>query len=159
MENHKIIIEKSKSAKTEANGVIGVNPNKPEYGSIQLATTVFDTSSGFLAKRRTVHFLSGNVSELEELVQAFGLSVGDDYSKKVAPSRIIIKEATEPFFDGQAAKINPSNGETVTHLGSDVYRETVLIPANSDEQDSKLATDKMVATSANAGQAADEMAA
>lgn len=142
MNAHNIIVENSKSVSTEANGIIGINPSKPEYGSIQLATTVFDTSSGFLSKKRTVHFLSGNVEELKELVAAFDIKAGDDYSKKVMPSRIIVRESTTPYYEGQAPKINPSTDEVITSGGKDVYRETALVAAGSSEGDSKLITDK-----------------
>jgi len=145
MNAHKIIIEKSKSVTTESNGIIGVNPKKPEFGSIQLATTT-RSFGGFMNKSRTVHFLSGRVEELKELVDEFSLSVGDDFSKKVQPSRLIVKESVTPFYDGQDAKINPTSGEVVTFQGEDIYRETALVGATSLEMDSKLSNDKVGAT-------------
>ena len=102
MDAHKIIIENSKSVTTEVNGTIGVNPSKPEFGSIQLATTTFDFS-GFAAPKRTVHFMSGRVEDLKTIISTFNLAVGDDFSEKVQPSRLIVKESTTPFYDGQQA--------------------------------------------------------
>lgn len=145
MNAHNIILEKSNSVSTEANGLIGINPNKPEYGSIQMATTT-RSFGGFMNKSRTVHFLSGKIEELVELVADFDLKVGDDFSKKVQPSRLIIKESTTPFYEGQTAKINPSTSEVVTYQGEDIYRETALVAANSPETDSKLTNDKVGAT-------------
>ena len=148
MKAHNVIIAKSTSATTEANGVIGVNPNKPEFGSVQMATQSFSRSaSGFMSQTKVVYFLSGSVKDLEALVEAFDLKVGDDYSAKVEPSRIIIKESTEPFYSGQQCKINPSTGEEVTSGGEVVYRETALVAAGSSEFDSKLSNDKITANS------------
>jgi hypothetical protein len=148
MKTDKIIIEKSTSDKTEANGVIGVNPNKPEFGSIMMRTTSWNTDGGFLNKASRVHFLSGKVEELKELCAAFSLNAGDDYSAKVAPSRLIVQESTTPFYDGQAPKINPSTDEIVTYNGADVYRETQLVPASSTQQDLILREGEVVAATA-----------
>lgn len=141
MKAQRIILEKSNSVSTESNGLIGINPNKPEYGSIQMATTIRSFGS-FASKTRTVHFLSGTVEELKEIVAEFSLSAGDDFSEKVQPSRIIVRESTTPFYDGQQPKMNPSTQEVVTHNGQDIYRETDLVGANSSETDSKLSNDK-----------------
>ena len=145
MNTHKIILEKSNSVTTEANGLIGVNPNKPEYGSIQMATTTFDFS-GFAAPKRTVHFMSGRVEDLKTIISTFDLAVGDNFSEKVQPSRLIVKESTTPFYDGQQAKINPSTGEEITYRGESVYRETDVVPADSAELDSKLSNDRAAVT-------------
>jgi hypothetical protein len=136
MNTDKIIIEAhNEGQETTANGIVSINPNKKEFGSIRLATTSYDMSSGFLNKQRRVHYLAGKVDELEGLVDAYDLKIGGDYSAKF-PSRIIVEESATPFYEGQSAKINPSTGEVVMVNGSEVYRQTRLVPAGSADQDS-----------------------
>jgi hypothetical protein len=137
-----IIIEKSSSVNTTANGVIGINPNNSEYGSIQMATTKFDFGN-FASAKRVVHFMSGRVSDLENIVKVFDLKIGDDFSKKAQPSRIIVKESITPFYEGQKPKINPETSEIILHNGQEVYRDTDLVAASSQETDQKLSSDKV----------------
>jgi len=135
MNTDKIIIEAhNEGQETTANGIVSINPNKKEFGSIRLATTSYDMSTGFLNKQRRVHYLAGKVEELEGLAYAFEFKIGDDYSAKF-PSRIIVEESTTPFYEGQSPKINPSSGEVVTVNGSEVYRQTRLVNADSADQD------------------------
>lgn len=155
MKTDKIIIEQSKSEKTEANGVIGVNPNKPDFGSIMLRTTSWNNSDGFLNKTSKVHFLAGKVEDLQELCSEFSLAVGSDYSVAIAPSRLVIEESTTPYFEGQQAKVNPETGEEITYNGMPVYRQVALIAASSSKVDRFVADAE--ATTADAEITSEEL--
>jgi hypothetical protein len=136
MNTQKIIIEAHNDDQETAEGyaMISVNPNKPEYGSIRLATTTYDTTGGFLNKVRRVHFQSGKVEDLMSFADTLNLKVGANYSEAI-PSRIIVEEQNVPFYEGQGAKINPSTGEIVSVNGGQVYRQTRLVNTSSSDQD------------------------
>lgn len=153
MKAQKITVQESNADTTLAKGLIGVNPNKPEYGSIQLKTQSF-SFGGFAAPSKIVHFLAGTVEDLKSIITEYNLKAGDDFSMKVQPSRLIVKESTTPFYEGQKCKINPTTGEEVTSNGNPVYRETRLVEAGSSEYDEKVASTKTsVASTSDAAEA------
>lgn len=136
MNTQKIIIEAHNANQETVEGydMISINPKKKEFGSIRFATTNFDTTGGFLNKVRRVHYQSGKIEELIAFVDALGLKIGMDYST-VVPSRLIVEEQNDVFYEGQDAKINPTTGDVVTVNGSEVYRQTRLVPASSNDMD------------------------
>ena len=83
----------------KANGLIRVNTNKPEYGSLMLISKSVTITNGFANKRNRVGFITASVGDLEDIVESFGLKQGSDYSESVAPSKIVHIEITESEFD------------------------------------------------------------
>lgn len=59
--------------------------------------------------------------------------------------KIVIEETLEPYVksngDTQEPKINPTTGETITHMGAPVYRN-MYFTENLDQQDVYLTTDR-----------------
>lgn len=113
-------------------GVIAVNPNKPEFGNIQLRETSFDITSSFSRVNKSVHFLPGRVEDLKLFVQEYNLTPGCDLNQKRSAKgefalKIKITENTTPSYDSQEAKINPTTGEVITHEGQPVYRHSSLV--------------------------------
>jgi len=129
-----------------ANGLIRVNPNKPEYGSLMLIAVVTALSNGFMNIKNKVGFVVGRVKDLEALITNFGLKAGDDYSAKVSPHRIITSELLESEVEakglkGYREKINPTTGEVLTKDGETIMWKNEVIPIGSDIQDAYIKHD------------------
>ena len=126
------------------NGLIRVNPNKPEYGSLMLINRTYTIVNGFANPKNKVGFITGKVDDLQKMVDQFHLREGDDFSQKVAPHRIVTLEKTESELGddlGYREKINPSTGETLTHGGEVIYRKTEVVSEGSDIVDRYLTHD------------------
>jgi hypothetical protein len=94
--------------------VITQNPNKPEFGSIRLDYKTATLSGGFSSIGNRSAFIHGRMEDLE----AFGLKAGQELVGK-----IIKKESSAPFYDGQQPKINPQTNEQVLTNGRPTYLE------------------------------------
>lgn len=128
-----------------ANGLVRINPNKPEYGSIMLIATVATLTNGFMNLKNKVGFAVGQVKDLENLISQFNLKDGDDYSAKVAPHKIVTLELLEsqvPENKGYREKINPSTGEILTKNGEAIYWKTEVVPEGSDLIDTYISHDR-----------------
>lgn len=131
-----------------ANGLIRVNPNKREFGSLMLITVVSAISNGFLNVKNKVGFIVGRVADLENMIKAYDLREGDDFSKKVAPHRIVTLEKLESELDdtrGWKEKMNPSTGEILTKDGETIMWRTEVVPEGSDTYDSFIKHDTVTA--------------
>ena len=133
-----------KAIVTLANGhtnIVMISKNKPDTAAIMLrADTMSVNSQGFLEIEKRVGLFKGKTEDLQKL--ASGLKPGDDFSTKVFPVKLVIKESFKPAYDGHQPKINPSTKEQVTSGGAPVYRQTFVVAAASAEQDVFLTTDK-----------------
>ena len=93
-----------------------------------------------------VGLFKGNVEDLERIIERTDLKRGDDF-EKVMPVKIVIKEQKEPFFEGQAFKIYPTQsrhaGEPVLSGGDLVYRASFVVSENSPQKDETLITDTL----------------
>jgi hypothetical protein len=127
-----------------ANGLIRINPNKPEFGSLMLITVVTALSNGFLNVKNKVGFIVGRVEDLKNMIAATDLKEGDDFSKKVAPHRIVTLEKLESELEdtrGWKEKINPSTGEVLTKNGEVIMWRTEVVPEGSDIIDTYIKHD------------------
>jgi hypothetical protein len=137
MENQVIV-----ALATGRNDLVIESRNNPENGAIMLRSEVMTINdNGFQQVEKRVGLLKGKTADLKALIAKHNLKAGDDFSK-ISPVRLVVRESTEPFFEGQEPKINPTTKETVTHLGADVYRQTFVVSASSTLEDLKLATDR-----------------
>ena len=109
----------------------------PEFGRIMVRNdeSVSISATGFLSKSPRVAWIGGRVDTLQEIVDTFNLREGDDWSEKVIPIKLVVKEQANPFWETQNAKINPSTGELVLYKDQPVYRNVFVYPETSDEQD------------------------
>lgn len=126
------------------NGLIRVNDNKPEYGSLMLLNTTVALSGGFLNERTKVGFITGEVATLEKMVDTYGLKAGSDFSALVGPHRIVTLEKTESEIGeekGYREKINPSSGEVLTKNGETIYWKTEIVAEGSDITDKYIQHD------------------
>lgn len=141
---------------TQAEGYEGIvmqSRRKPESAAIMLrheSQTIND--EGFLQKEIRVGLFKGNTDDLNTLVERTNLRAGDDFSQKVIPVRLVIRESLEPEYAEHQPKINPSTGEVVTSGGSPVYRSTKVVAANSPLEDLKLEIDRVPAEQSAAAQ-------
>ena len=118
-----------------ANGLIRLNPSKPEFGSLMLMAQVITLSSGFLNKRNKVGFVVGNVEDLEAVIKEYNLKEGTDYSVAVGPHKIVTLEKVEsetPENQGYREKINPTTGEILTKNGETIMWKTEVVSESSD---------------------------
>ena len=119
--------------------VVMVSVNNPESASIMLVSeTMSANDQGFLVTEKRVGLFKGETAK----IKALGLKAGDNFSEKVFPVRLVIKESHKPFFPGQEPKINPQTKEVVTSAGAPVYRQTLVVAETSAEVDAKLVTDR-----------------
>lgn len=136
--------EEKAGNKLTANGLIRINPNKPEYGSMMLIASVATLSGGFMNVRNKVGFVVGKVKDLENIIQEFNLREGDDYSQKLGPHRIVTIEKVESEIkegQGYRQKINPSTDQILTKDGEPIYWKTEVVAEGSDIHDELITHD------------------
>jgi hypothetical protein len=142
--------EKDGANKLTANGLIRINENKPEFGSLMLISQSVSLSNGFLNKRNIVGFVTGRVEDLEEVIKSFNLKAGSDYSVAVGPTRIVTIEKLESELTdsdlGFRAKMNPQTGEMLTKDGEEIHWKTEVVAEGSDLVDTYIAHDREAAT-------------
>ena len=136
--------------------IIMVNQNKPEFASIMVRNDSMGLSeNGFMVTEKRVGFITARTEEIEAMVKQFNLKENDDFSAKAFPVKILIKESTTPFYETQSPKVNPTTGEVVQSGGQPVYRQTLVVPASSPQEDEKMVTDRVAVTATTAAQAVD----
>lgn len=115
----KVIIEKiSDSANPEQKILRCSTEVKSAAGN---GAEFFQKVDGFTRKR--VAFRPMHVDKIAE----HGLEEGDDLSEKTGVEWTIqVKESTEPFYDGQNPKIDPSTDEVLLKDGEAIYRQSEL---------------------------------
>lgn len=120
---------------------LGVNKNNPDYGYIMLTSERPVVVNGWARIERRVGRITNSVEQLVNLIKLTKLREGDDFSTKVSPVMLIVKESTTPFYEGQDPKINPTTGEIKTHKGQDIYRATFVEQYNAELSDTLLEMD------------------
>ena len=109
-----------------ANGKIRTNPNSPEYGSIMFIEESAKISNGFANKATKVGFISGKVTDLEDLLPSLN---PNDF-------RVIKLETIEPEEGkGWRALINPETSEPVTSMGAPIFWKTEIVELNALDTD------------------------
>jgi hypothetical protein len=141
--------KEQEEAELSANGLIRINPNKPEFGSLMLISQVITLSSGFMNKRNKVGFVVGELADLEELIADKGIKEGTDWSVAIGPHRIVTLEKVESEVpldkngtkSGYREKINPTTEETLTKYGEVIYWKTEVVAEGSDITDEYIQHD------------------
>lgn len=118
------------------NGVIVLGEKNPAYGSIMFEEVAFTNAGGFLNKQKRVAFLRSDVETLKDYASSLNLKAGT-----VIPGKIVVAESTTAFYEGQTPKVNPTSGETITHGGNAIYRNSSI--GAVDQLDILLASDKV----------------
>lgn len=124
-----------------ANNLIRLNPRKPQYGSMKLIATDFVLMNGFMGKRKRIGFVVSEASMLKTIIKHFNLEEGMDFSKAVAPHRIVVIEKLEseaPENKGFNEKINPSTNEYLLRDGEKIMWKTEVVPEGMDVQDTLI---------------------
>lgn len=150
----KVIVEKPApltdgSEREVVAGVIGVNPNKPEFGNLQLREVSYQITGGFMNQVNKVHFMAGRVEHLEGLVKSANITANSDLNAKlqaIGQPAVTIKvvESTTPFYPDQEPKINPTSGEIMTHNGEPIFRNTELVNVDQYAGDELLKMDSQM---------------
>jgi len=129
-----------------SNGLIRINSNKPEYGSLMLIATAVTISNGFANTRNKVGFVTGEVTGLEAMIKEYNLREGSDFSQNVAPHRIVTLEKVESEMTdadlGYREKINPSSGEVLNVAGDPIYWKTEVVAEGSDVVETLIQHDR-----------------
>jgi len=131
----KVVIEKPAEGRVIVSGIIAVNPNNTDFGSIMLSQTNFALNvGGFMNQEKRVTFISGRVDDLKNYVEQYKLTVGCDYSERTGiPHRLVVTESTTPYFEGQSPKVNPKTNEALhTADGELIYRRVSLVAENAE---------------------------
>jgi len=133
---------------TTPDGLIRVNPNKPDFGSIMLINTGITLTGGFANKRTKVGFVVGSVEDLQDMIKEYTLKDGVDFSvasgvdHKIVTTELV--ESAVPENRGYSPKINPETKEELFHGEERIFRRTdvvlssdlqtdVLLQHNTDE--------------------------
>jgi hypothetical protein len=132
----------------QINDVININTNpktfldgKPQFGYILTEQKVQTLNGNFFTETRKVAIISGRIEHLVNLVKQYDLKEGSTIPEELA-FRIVTKESTEPFYQGQQPKINPSTSEILTKDGKYIYRVNLLVGKDSDEKDELIQHDR-----------------
>ena len=137
----------------KVDGLVRVNPNKPEYGSIMLMAVVMTVNNNFLNARNRVAFVTGELHELETMINEYGLEEGSDFNEAAGPHRIVVLEKVQSEVGeekGYSEKINPSTGQILSKDGEVIYRKTLLVVYGSDIIDLTIDHDRDVVFEDNA---------
>ena len=116
-----------------------------------LIAVVATLSNGFMNVKNKVGFIVGRLEDLKNLISTYDLKEGDDYSKKVAPHRIVTLEKLESEVSGQLGyreKINPTTGEVLTKDGETIMWKTEVVAEGSDIYDTFIKHDAVEADAA-----------
>lgn len=134
----KVLISKPEGATS----ILMVSQNNAEQAAIMLRQdTVGVNPQGFLTEEKRVAWFKGETVKLQKLINTLGLKEGDNFSEKVTPVKLVIKESTTQFYNGQNPKVNPKSGEVITSNGVPVYRQTFVMPVSSTETDVRITGD------------------
>ena len=94
--------------------VITISEKNPEFGTIRLDAEQNVFSNGFFSVQKRTAFVRGRLVDLESLSLKDG---------QILAGQIVRKESFEPFYEGQAPKINPTTSEVVLTDGRPTYLE------------------------------------
>ena len=138
--------EKDGANTLTAKGLIRVNDNKPEFGSLMLVTpNVVTINNGFMNKRNKVGFITGRIEDLKDVIKHYKLKEGMDYSVIFGAHHIVTIEKLEsdvPENQGFRIKINPQTEEELTKYGEKIYWKTEVVPEGSDVVNSFISHDR-----------------
>lgn len=112
-------------AHPETGAIITASTKNPEWGTFRVDSENVSMENNFFNVSKRSAFIRGKIADLNSL----GLKAGQSL-----PGKIVKRESFEPFYEGQQAKINPSNGETVLTNGRPTYIEFVY-SANAEAPD------------------------
>ena len=112
-------------------------------GRIMFESSDVSLGSGFNnGLRRKVYFEAGYVPNLQATIKALNLTGG----KQLPQYKLVVREALTPYFEGQQPKMYPSGhpreGESCTHQGAEIFRQTFMVAASSPEVDQLLPLDR-----------------
>lgn len=129
---------KLKVMQAEGKPLVNINTKNPEYSTIMVGCDTPVINNGMLNIEKRRAFFTGKNADINALVEEYGLKHGDEFP---LDCKIIVEEATEPFFAGQQPKINPTTKEPVTYLGAPVYRNSTVVGIDSPSKDVRLPSD------------------
>lgn len=144
----KLIVTKFKDGQ-----LIRKSTKKEGWGTMMVIETKFKFNNGIPNEIKRVAFLRGEIAKL----QAFGLKEGDDLNATLSSLghcgvKIVRKESTTPFFEGQQPKINPQNKAVVKDsAGNPIYLQDSIVDNTSAEEDELLESVSTASVVAEAG--------
>lgn len=135
-------MSKLEIAKFKDGSVLKIN-EAGTHASIMVIEEAEVFNNGYYSTAKRCAFLRGEKKLMEQL----GAKEGADLNSLTNVTlKIIRRESTAPFYEGQKHKINPSDDSPVlTAEGEHIYFEDVLVPAGSDEGDTFVSSAKVEA--------------
>ena len=109
---------------SESNDVLRQTSN-PDKVSVRLSQEKMIVTGGLFLNKST---LTTFVTMDKEIAESLNLEAGMNWKDVIGQDcKIMIKEQTTPFYDGQEPKINPqTKAELSTADGEKIYRQTCL---------------------------------
>jgi len=109
------------TCRNESTDLIGISPNNSDYGFIRIESADIAQigAGGWINTNRRTTLIKGKLADLTSWVKANGIKVGSEL-----PGKIIIKEQTLPFYEGQEPKRAGKDGEVLHTDGEPIYRQT-----------------------------------
>lgn len=121
--------------------VVVPNASNPEYAYIRVESKVTEFNGGFLNVKTRSAIIPGKKVDLEAFVRENNLRAGT-----VIDGRILVKESTEPFYEGQQPKTAGAEGAVCTIGGQPIYRKAIFTTDEND-QDVLIKHDNVVSGS------------
>lgn len=100
----------------ETKAIWTINENKPDYSTMRVDQGIITMENGFLNKSKRSDFITVKTEFIKEL----GYTANTTF-----PGQIVRLESSEPQFEGQLPKINPTTKEEVLVNGKNVYFQDI----------------------------------
>ncbi len=97
--------------------VLTANTNKEGWSTVRVEQSTPTMSGRIVNLNNRVAFITGKTADLEKL----GLSANSEFP---IPGKLVVKEATTPFYEGQKAKLVPGTEVVCSVGGQPIYRQT-----------------------------------
>jgi hypothetical protein len=158
----KILFNKQKTKKTkimptvkvttksnDSTEILGISSNNPDFGYIRVEENggLSFGAGGWLNSNTKTALIKGKVADLTAFIRKNNVTVGYEI-----PGKIVIKEQTTPFYEGQQPKRAGANGEVLYTTDSEgvrhaIYRQTEFT-MNMDMQDVLVKHDNILSSAA-----------
>lgn len=143
------------TCKKDSQAIIGQSTNNPDYGYIRVEANdgLSFGNGGWLNSNTRTALIKGKVADLKAFIVKNNVSLGYELAGK-----IVIKEQTEAFYEGQQPKIVPSTGEvlyvTINGVKNPIYRQTEFT-MDMTQQDTLVKHENVLSGASKAIQAND----
>lgn len=139
------------TCKNDSREIVGVSPNNPDFGYIRVEEGGGLTlKGGWVNASSKSALIKGRVEDLRKWLKTNNLTLGS-----TIPGKVVVRENTEPFYEGQEPKRAGKDGEILTtSIGGktyNIYRQTEYT-TDTNMQDELIPHDNAISSAAKAAQ-------